>query len=173
MKEGFYKTEHQGMMPNLAIEERACEVSAGILTHVVSDQFVIWAKTKNFYYNVIGPRAPQFRELFKEQACCLMKEFECLADNLRGLGHKVPNMVEKLKAVSIELPREGEWPSDDQMVRILLNDHERLLQQLTRDADRLKDVHDKAIEDLIFHTIREHRVLAHKLRDVLDTRTQF
>lgn len=169
--EGGYKVQCQSITPNLGLDKQSCEVAGRILNNVMADQFVIGAKTLNYSFNVIGPRSYELHQVFECQAKEIMALGVKTGFQIRSLGHKVPTLTEKLKLVRIELPKEGDWPAEEQMVRILLDDHERFVQNCCRDLEALKQVKDKVTKDFLMDNIKCHRVMAHYLRDLLERGT--
>jgi starvation-inducible DNA-binding protein len=167
-RKGEGKVQCQSIMPNIGLDKKACEISGRVLNTVLADQFVIGNKTSNYSFNVVGPRSHELHELFKRQAIELVNLGVLTAKNIRVNGHKVPNVIEKLNFARLDLPKEGDWPAAEEMVRILLNDHEKFLQHACQDLDQLKQTRDKATKDFMLDVIKQHRIMAYHLRDLLE-----
>jgi len=137
--------------------------SADALLRISADLCVLFAKAHNYRYNVVGSRAHQLCGLFKELSCCLAKDANRVEKQIRGLGHRVPTITEKLELVRIDIPAKGEWPDQDKMLHILRDDIKSMLNFFSEDRGRVAKVKDHAVEDLLTELQRSFRVMLWKI----------
>ncbi|HEY3094594.1 MAG TPA: ferritin-like domain-containing protein [Nitrososphaera sp.] len=52
---------------DIGVKEDACKKVVETLNLRLCDEYVLYTKTRNYHWNVIGPRFSQLHEFFKEQ----------------------------------------------------------------------------------------------------------
>jgi starvation-inducible DNA-binding protein len=73
-------------------EKGAKKVVEG-LTHVVSDTFVLYVKTLNFHWNMIGAHFFMYHKLLEEQYKEMATAIDDLSERIRQLGHWAPGSL--------------------------------------------------------------------------------
>lgn len=155
-----------------------------MLYNVLGDEFLLSAKLSNFAYNVAGPRYTELHALFKKEASfslslsrrtnaplqyeCCIKNTHLISVQLREFGLRVPNVLEVVQLVRIEKPQEGQWPSENDMLKILLRDHEHIIQLLRNDIEIAEQNKERAVEDFLVDLLRSHKKMAYCVRSQLE-----
>ena len=75
---------------NIGLEPDAAATIVEILTKHLSDQHVLYVKTRNFHWNVTGPHFAQLHKLYEEQYNQLAEAIDSTAERIRMLGAPAP-----------------------------------------------------------------------------------
>lgn len=155
------------MKANIGIPENHLQPLATMLNTLLADEYVLYAKTRNYHWNVTSPSFMELHKLFEGQYEELATIVDDIAERSRALGHYA---VGTLKQV-LELTRlvEDEQPTTaKQMIQNLLNDHETLVRILRNDinvsADQYKDA---GTADFFTGLLKHHEKTAWILRSYL------
>jgi len=148
-------------------KKNICEIGDRI-SKIASNEALLLLKVDNYESNVVGDKFFSLKLLFRQHAEEIEKAYDCLKVLLRGLGVRVPNITEILKLVSLELPKEGEWLDQYEMVKAELSDQEAMLRCLFSLYHELCDnLKDPVIADSILQLSRVHRHQAFQLRSIV------
>ena len=61
--------------------------AVNILTRALADEYVLYTKTRNYHWNVTGPRFHDLHKLFESQYEILDEKIDELAEFIRYFGH--------------------------------------------------------------------------------------
>jgi starvation-inducible DNA-binding protein len=156
------------MKVNIGISASHLSAISSLLTGILSDAMVLYTKTRKFHWNVSGNSFVELHELIEEQYNQLEKAIDEIAERINKLGFKTPGtMTEFLKAATLkESP--GKYPSQKEMLKELLRDHELVVVQLRKGIEKSDEEYkDIGTADLLTDLIREHETMAWKLRRYL------
>jgi starvation-inducible DNA-binding protein len=140
-----------------------------ILNRVLCDENIIYIKTKNYHWNVVGPDFSERHAFFRGQYEALDEIIDEVAERVRNLnGKSLGTCSEYLQHSRLkELP--GDYPNDITMISNLLVDHEQIIRALRKDADRCEDeYHDMGTNDFLIGIMEKHEKMAWMLRAHLD-----
>ena len=156
------------MKVNIGITAKDLSAINSLLNNVLADAVVLYTKTRKFHWNVSGNSFIELHELFEDQYKQLEQSIDEIAERINKLGFKTPGtMTEFLETASLkEAP--GKYPSQKEMIKELLNDHEAIAVQLRKyieDCD--EKYNDIGTADFLTDLIRDHETLAWKLRRYL------
>lgn len=156
------------MKANIGIAAKNLSAISSLLTNVLADAMVLYTKTRKFHWNVSGNSFVELHEFFEEQYKELEKAIDEIAERINKLGFKTPGtLTEFLKAATIkEAP--GKYPSQTEMIKELLKDHETVVVQLRKGIDDCDEKYkDKGTADFLTDLMRDHETHAWKLRRYL------
>lgn len=139
--------------------------AVNILTRALADEYVLYTKTRNYHWNVTGPRFHDLHKLFESQYEILDEKIDELAEFIRYFGHPTPaTLAGFLSRTHLQEHPSGEVASE-YMVKALLADHEHLIQHL-RAAVATLESDDGPVEvtDLLTGLIADHGKMAWILR---------
>jgi starvation-inducible DNA-binding protein len=110
-----------------------------ILNKGLSDQHVLYTKTRNYHWNVIGPNFYGIHKLLEEQYTIMAEGIDEIAERVRQLGGRaLGTMAEFIENARLtERPEEN--PNARDMIHNLLHDHEAVVRQLREDITTLQD----------------------------------
>lgn len=143
-----------------------------ILQKLLADEYVLYTKTRNYHWNVVGPRFHDLHKLFEEQYQELDEVVDQLAERSRALGAPaVATLTEFLQLARLK-EEPNHYPDDRRMVANLLADHETLIRQLRNDletaGDRFRDI---GTNDYLTGLMERHEKTAWMLRALLADRS--
>ncbi len=134
------------------------------LSLILADMYILYVKTQNFHWNMIDPRFYPLHKFLEEQYKELAEAIDEVAERIRMLGEKTPATLKQfLEKTSFQEPNNTDLIGDE-MLKMLLNDHEALIRHL---RDRIKytsSLHDEGTADLLIQRVRSHEKTAWILR---------
>ena len=157
------------MKPNIGIAEKDLKAVVELLSNGLSNEVMLYTKTRKFHWNVCGESFMEFHKLFEAQYTELEEAIDEIAERINKLGFKTPGtMAEFLQATSLkESP--GKYPAQTDMIKELLKDHESVIIALRKGIDDCDDkFSDKGTADFLTGLMQEHETLAWTLRRYLD-----
>jgi DNA-binding ferritin-like protein len=89
------------MKLNIGLSEAQCDGVVAILNTLLSDEYLLYTKTRNYHWNVVGPR---FNDLIDLETCADKYHDLGTNDFLTGLMEKHEKMAWMLRAFVEEKP---------------------------------------------------------------------
>lgn len=133
------------------------------LDGVLADEFILYMKTRNFHWNVEGPRFAELHKLFEVQYAQLSEFVDQVAERSRALGgYALGSAGELLRHASLK-EQSGRVPSEREMVAQLAEDHAALSKRLVQAVASCQDS-DPGTADLLTGILEEHDKTAWMLR---------
>src|SRR3989442_13225601 len=123
------------MNPNLAITDKDRAGVVKLLNALLADEYVLYTKTRNYHWNVVGPQFNDLHKFFAEQYAELNDIVDDVAERARTLsGHAVATLVEFQDAARLK-EHPGQYPAAEERLENLGPDHEAIVRQLPTDPD--------------------------------------
>src|SRR3954453_14935587 len=119
---------NEALNTGLSEEQRQGIVDA--LNNLLSDEFLLYTKTRNYHWNVMGPRFHDLHLFFEKQYEQLDEIMDEVAENARQFGGFALGTVAEYAQTSRLKESPGEHPSEDEMIANLLKDHETIIRAL-------------------------------------------
>jgi starvation-inducible DNA-binding protein len=153
----------------LTDEQRAGVVE--ILNGTLSDLHVLYTKTRNYHWNVVGEHFRDLHKLLEEQYEALAESIDEVAERTRMLGAPaLGTMAEFLERARLK-EQPGDRPDQFTMLSNLCADHEATIRQLREDADACdEEFHDMGTNDFLIGLMQAHEKMAWMLRSFLTER---
>ena len=153
------------MTVNIGLSEGPRQAVAKILSALLADEYVLYTKTRNYHWNVVGRQFNDLHKFFAEQYEAIDDFVDDVAERARTLGgHSVATLAEFVEAARLK-EHPGQYPSADDMLENLLSDHETIIRQLRADADAAASkFHDMGTNDFLTGLMEEHEKMAWMLR---------
>ena len=153
------------MNARIGLKESSRLKVLGLLDYALADLSVLSQKTRNFHWNVTGPRFNDLHKFFESQYAALEGEIDETAERSRALGGRaLGSMKELLACARLKEAVSGRSPSADAMLSELLRDHEAFIRCLRTDADACGAAADKGSEDFLVGMMEDHEKMAWMLR---------
>lgn len=146
-----------------AQRESVCKILGGVL----ADEYVLYTKTRNFHWNVSGPRFNDLHKFFEGQYDDLAEKIDEVAEHIRSLGHLSPGSLSEFSRLARLKDHSGPATAS-QMCAALLADHEALIRQLRADVDSVTGQGDAGTSDFLTGLMEEHEKMAWMLRSLAD-----
>ena len=154
---------------DIGIKEDNRQQVVALLQPVLANLGVLYAKTRNYHWNLTGPRFHTLHLFLEEQYKQLAEAADEVAERTRSLGgFPVGTLAEFLeKSVLREEP--GVRPPVDAMLENLLADHETIIKGLRADIDKCDDdLEDTGTADFLTGLMEDHEKLAWMIRAHLE-----
>jgi starvation-inducible DNA-binding protein len=158
----------QEIKADIGVKDDARRKLVETLNMRLSDEYVLYTKTRKYHWNVIGPRFHQLHEFFKVQYETLDEMVDEIAEKIRHMGGKSLGTIDELARNSSINEDPGQYPDAQTMISNLLNDHEAIIKTLRKNADEAEELEDKATNDFILEAVQKHDKMAWMLRAHLE-----
>lgn len=156
------------MNADIGLKESSRAKVLSLLDKTLADLSVLSQKTRNFHWNVAGPRFNDLHKFFEGQYAALEGEIDETAERSRALGGRaLGSMKEMLSAARLKEAASGRSPSADAMLGQLLKDHEAFIRSLRADAGACGAAGDAGTEDFLVGMMEGHEKMAWMLRAFL------
>jgi len=156
------------MQPNIGISPKNLKSITDLLSAVLADAMLLYTKTRKFHWNVSGNSFMELHKLFDKQYQTLEEAIDEIAERINKLGAKTPGTMQEFLQMATLKEFPGKYPSQKEMLKELLKDHEAVIVQLRKhikDCDEKYD--DIGTSDFLTDMIKEHETTAWTLRRYL------
>ncbi len=153
---------------NIGLEKRSLDGIVKTLNLLLADEHVLYVKTRNYHWNVTGPRFHSLHVFFEEQYEALAELIDEIAENVRQFGGAAAGTMTEFTRTARLKEEPGNIPDEDGMLRNLTADHEAIIRQLREDiekADEKFEADDAA--DFLTAVLEKHNKMAWMLRSHL------
>jgi starvation-inducible DNA-binding protein len=163
------KRQEGTMNPNIGIADKDRTGIVKILNTLLADEYVLYTKTRNYHWNVVGPQFNDLHKFFGAQYEQLDGFVDEVAERARQLGgHSVATLSEFVEEARLK-EHPGQYPAAEEMLENLLSDHETVVRQLRADADAAASkYHDAGTNDFLTGLMESHEKMAWMLRAFLE-----
>lgn len=153
------------MKPDIGIVEKDLKAVIDILSNGLSNEVMLYTKTRKFHWNVYGESFMEFHKLFEAQYTELAEAIDEIAERINKLGGKTIGTTKEFGERSVIKEAPGEYPDSFSMVKELLQDHETIIKQLRKDVDDCADKYnDAGTSDFLTQKMEDHETMAWQLR---------
>lgn len=155
------------MKPNIGINTKNLLETSKLLNTLLADEFTLYAKTRNYHWNVTGPGFSELHKFFEAQYEQLDEMMDEVAERVRMLGHySLGSLGAFVKTTRLT---EGQDESTaDKMIQNLLDDHETIIRQVRNDIDLVNEKYkDAGTADFLTGIMESHEKMAWMLRSHL------
>ncbi len=146
---------------------RVCE----LLQRTLADEVALYTKTRNYHWNVMGPRFHTLHLFLEGQYQFLQEKSDEVAERIRSLGeYAVGSMAEFVELTRLQEQLAHTHPTATEMLATLTDDHESVIRSLREDIDRCEDeLGDAGTADFLTGLMEDHEKQAWMLRSHLAT----
>jgi starvation-inducible DNA-binding protein len=158
------------VQPNIAVSESNRENVCRILNTILADEYLLYTRTRNYHWNVIGPHFYPLHLLFEKQYEELDDFIDDVAERVRSLGGQALGTLTDFVQTTRLKEAPGERLGPREMVLALLNEHETFIQFLRKDVLTCDEkFHDIGTTDFLTGILEGHEKMAWMLRATLQT----
>lgn len=158
---------------NIGLKE---DQRAGIvesLNRLLADEHVLYIKTRNYHWNVVGPRFHSLHLFLEEQYGELEETIDEVAETARQFGGLAAGTLKEYLKLTRLSEKPGEHPDEDGMLANLLNDHETIIRALREDIETADEKYESAeAADFLTSVLEKHNKMAWMLRAFLPSSTR-
>jgi len=155
------------MKANIGITEEHLQSVANILNTLLSDETVLYMKTRNYHWNVEGDNFIELHKLYEAQYTELEEIIDEIAERIRYLGHYAEGRLKDF--IRTTRLAEEEYTSD-QIVQLQnqLSDHESIIMNIRKEIDLVgEEYKDAGTADFITGVMKQHEKIAWFIRSYL------
>lgn len=139
-----------------------------LLSAILADQHVLYAKTRNFHWNLTGHRFHTLHAFFETQYEALAEAIDKTAERIRMLGAASPGSMKEFLALATLKEAPGTLVNGDHAIAALRDDHEAAAREVRKAVDALDEAGDAGSADFLTAMLQYHEEAAWMLRSFLD-----
>lgn len=156
------------MKPNLGIVDSDRSAVVKILNALLADEYLLYTKTRNYHWNVVGLQFNDLHKFFEGQYDALDDIVDNVAERSRALGGSALGTLAEFTEQARLKEHPGEYPDGKTMIGNLLADHESLIRQLREDLETTASTYrDLGTSDFLTGLMEQHEKMAWMLRAFL------
>ena len=156
------------MKTSIGLTEANRQAVVKILNTVLADEYVLYTKTRNYHWNVVGPQFNDLHKFFEAQYEELDAFIDEVAERARALGGSALGTLTELARTARLKEEPGKYPDAEGMLSRLLADHESVIRELRADLVTAIDKHgDAGTGDFLTGLMEKHEKMAWMLRAFL------
>jgi starvation-inducible DNA-binding protein len=156
------------MKPQIGIREINLQKSITLLSSVLADEMTLYIKTRKFHWNVSGESFMEIHKLFENQYKQLEVSIDEVAERISKLGGKTIGTMNEFSELTRLNESPNLYPSQKEMIKELLGDHEMIIIQLREDVDACAlENKDAGTADFLTGLMEQHETIAWTLRRYL------
>jgi starvation-inducible DNA-binding protein len=157
------------MKSNIGIGEEQRNGVVQILNGLLADEYVLYTKTRNYHWNVVGPQFNDLHKFFEAQYEELDGIVDEVAERARSLsGRAAGSLGEFARNARLKEPA-GAEPDARGMIANLLADHEAVVRALRVDLETCAQrFGDAGTSDFLTGLMEQHEKMAWMLRAFLE-----
>lgn len=153
------------MKANIGISEKHLLKSAELLSEILSDEMILYVKTRKFHWNVSGESFLELHKLFESQYKQMELSIDLVAERMGKLGQKTQGTMTEFIQLGRLKESPGKFPSSKEMLKELLEDHESLIMSLRKSIGQIAEkINDAGTADFLTGLMEEHESIAWVLR---------
>jgi starvation-inducible DNA-binding protein len=153
----------------IGIAEKNLIKSTDLLEAILADEMVLYIKTRKFHWNVSGNSFMELHKLFQEQYTELENTIDLIAERINKLGSKTIGTMEEFISLTRLKEMPSKYPTQKEMLKELLADHEKVIIGLRKDIDNITHANkDAGTADFMTGLMEQHETIAWILRRYLE-----
>ncbi|MBV2165733.1 MAG: DNA starvation/stationary phase protection protein [Kaistella sp.] len=153
------------MKPDLGIKEKDLTEINDLLNHVLADGNVLYIKLRKFHWNLSGDNFMELHKLFEEQYDAVAEAIDEVAERISTLGGVAIGTTSEFAELSLLIENPGKIPTNQEMIKELVNDHETIVKSLRKFVDDTEEKYgEKGTSDFLTGLMQAHEKMAWKLR---------
>jgi len=153
------------MKPDIGISEKNLAHTVAILSTVLSDEMMLYVKTRKFHWNVSGDSFMELHKLFEKQYVELEESIDAVAERINKLGSKTIGTMNEFSKHSNIKETPGKYPGSKEMLKELLKDNETIVQLLRKGVENCSgSFKDAGTADFLTGLMEQHETTAWVLR---------
>ena len=157
------------MKPEIGIEDKYLKKSISMLSVILSDEVILYTKTRKFHWNVSGESFMELHKLFQSQYTELEEVIDEVAERISKLGGKTIGTTVEFAEQTRLKEHPNQYPDQKEMLKELLADHESIVVELRKDIDESSEkTKDAGTIDFMIKLLEQHETIAWVLRRYLN-----
>jgi len=161
--------KRETMKPNIGMTDKDRDGVVKALTALLADEYVLYTKTRNNHWNVVGLHFSDLHKFFESQYEELDDIVDEVAERARAVsGHAIGTLQEFTQHARVK-KHPPPNPASREMIVDLLGDHETIIRQLREDVQMTAEkYHDVGTSDFLTGVLEQHEKMGWILRANLE-----
>lgn len=156
------------MKTNIGISDANRNQVVDILNRLLADEMILYTKTRNYHWNVVGAQFSELHSFFEVQYDSLADIVDDVAERVRALGANALGTLTEFLKVTRLTEEPNHYGNAGEMVGKLLSDHEAIVKILRQDLiDCDEKYSDVGTSDFLTGLMEKHEKMAWMLRAYL------
>ncbi len=154
---------------NIGIHEKDRAAVASLLNKLLADEFLLYTKSLNFHWNIVGPHFPELHAFFKQVYEELFDICDDVAERIRALGFPAYGSLQEFSSNTRLNDQTGNIIPDYEMLQALLNDYESVIRTIRGDITNCsKNYNDEGTANFLTDLMEKHEKTAWMIRVSLE-----
>lgn len=153
--------------PNIGLNATTREDVARMLNKLLADEFVLYTKTLNYHWNVVGPFFGDLHAFFGKLYAQLQGFMDTTAERVRALGYRADSTAKTLSAAAQLQEEPKKLLASKTMLQNLLKDHETVIKSIREGIDMTAKVNDMGTNNFLSDLVMKYEKNAWMLRSYL------
>ena len=158
------------MKVEIGIPEKDREGVVELLNVLLSDEYVLYTKTRNYHWNVVGPQFNDLHKFFEAQYEALNDVVDSVAERARALDGRSFGSLGEFPDHTRLRESLGEQRDARTILEDLLRDHEAIIRSLRDDQEVVLGRKDIGTNDFLVGLMEKHEKMTWMLRAFLEGR---
>ncbi|MFV5685020.1 Dps family protein [Flavobacterium sp. GB2R13] len=157
------------MKPQIGITEDHLKKSIAILSSILANEMTLYIKLRKFHWNVSGESFMELHKLFEGQYRLVEESIDEIAERISKLGGQTIGTMKEFSDLTTLKESPHQYPTQKEMLKELLQDHEKVIVHLREDIDlSTQENKDAGTADFLTSLMELHETMAWTLRRYLD-----
>jgi starvation-inducible DNA-binding protein len=159
------------MKVDIGIAESNRIAVSKILNIILADEFVLYTKTLNYHWNVVGPDFSEYHLFLEAQYKKLAEILDDVAERVRSVGGTAFGSLAEFSSNSRLKEYPGALFNESELIQMLLEDHQTVIISLREQIEVTYDrYHDAGTSNFLTDLMEKHEKMAWMLRSFLERR---
>lgn len=154
------------MNANIGLTDEQKKQSALILNHILSDEFLLYTKARNYHWNVEGSNFMEMHSFYQKMYEEWEEVIDEVAERIRMLGHYAEGRMKDFLQLT-NLLEEDYSNNQKTQLETLLSDHETIIRQLRKNVEEFEKLNDQGNMDFATGLLEKHEKWAWFVRSYL------
>ncbi len=150
--------------PHIGLDQEARQKTVELLSAILGNQHVLYLKTRNYHWNLKGPRFHSLHEFFEKLYQDLEGLIDKTAERIRMVGGVAPGSMKEFIDLATLKEAKGDLIDGKHATTALRADHETVVRELREAVEALEESGDAGTEDFVIALLQAHEETAWMLR---------
>lgn len=157
------------MKTEIGITQKNTDHVVKLLSVELSNEMMLYVKTRKAHWNVTGESFMELHKLFEEHYKLLEAAIDEIAERIGKLGEKTIGTMNEFSKLSSIKEHPGKYISSKESIKELAKDHEQIIVRLRANIEDCANKYkDAGTTDFLTGLMLEHETIAWTLRRYLN-----
>lgn len=139
----------------IGLDKKTTEQVSVLLQKILSDEYILYTKTRNFHWNVKGPQFYGRHKLFENLYEELNESINEIAERIRMIGEYPKASLKEFLEIGTIKEANTILKSND-MTKELCADHATLIREIRESIEKISELKDNGTEDFLVALMQKH-----------------